>query len=242
MMKSLEGERVVCVGGSSGMGLGIARQALKAGAQVVVTSRSDAKAAKSAERLDGRATGLGVDLADRDSMRRFANEVGRVDHLMITAGAVGRDDFETDPDEARRFMDIKLWGTQTLIYELRGKFENHASIGLLSGGYARWATKDAAQVHVAFNAIEALGRAIAISMAPIRCNVIRPGFVDTGLWDFMGDDERASLRAQEAKNAPIGRVVGPDDIGDAAVMLMRCTAINGCVIPVDGGRHLRPVV
>ena len=68
------------------------------------------------------------------------------------------------------------------------------SITLITGGYAQWATPDAAHVHIAFAATEALARATEVSLAPIRCNIIRPGFVDSSMWDYLGDRERHDLR------------------------------------------------
>ncbi|MEO1068842.1 MAG: SDR family oxidoreductase [Cyanobacteria bacterium J06638_6] len=111
---------------------------------------------------------------------------------------------------------------------------------LITGGYAQWATANTAHVHIAFAAVEALARATAVSLAPIRCNVIRPGFVDSSLWDFLEAKERESLRKQEQQQTLTGSIVSSEDVGLAAVALMTSRAITGVVIPVDGGRHLKP--
>lgn len=241
-MGDLTGQVVVCIGGASGMGLGVAEAAHAAGAQVVVTARSELKAKAAAELIGERASGQAVDLADEQSLRTMFESLGSLDHIMVTAGAQGRSSFaETSPSEAPAFMDNKLWANHRVVWEAHTAIRRDGSITLLTGGYAQWATPDAAHVHVAFAATEALARAVAVSLAPLRCNVIRPGFVDTDMWNFLDDDEREQLRVRERNATLTGRLVTPEDIGQVAVSLMSATAVTGAVVPVDGGRHLRPL-
>ena len=237
--RGLDDALVLCVGGASGMGYGVAEAALEAGAQVVVTSRSNERAARAAAQLGPRVRGVGVDISDEASVSSLFDGLDSVDHLMITAGAVGRSSFlDAPPSEADEFMKTKLWGTHRVIWHARDSLSARASIGLITGGYAQWATPEAAHVHTAFAATEALARTVAVSLAPMRCNVIRPGFVDTALWDFMPDDEREALREKERSGTLTGRVVTPRDIGNVAVALMLAESVTGVVVPVDGGRHL----
>ncbi len=235
----LEGSTVLCIGGSGGMGKGVAEIALAEGANVVVTSRSLAKAEKTAEALGCSAEH--VDIADDTSVKQLFERIGNVSHMMITAGAVGRSSFEDTPlPEAPAFMDGKLWATHRCIWYGRSVMDKRGSITLITGGYAQWATPEAAHVHVAFAATEALARAVAVSLAPIRCNVIRPGFVDSSMWDYLDDDERDKLRKDEIGQTLTKELVSPQDIGEVAVSLMTAAAVTGAVIPVDGGRHLKP--
>lgn len=236
-MDDLDGKTVVCVGGSSGMGYGVARAATDRGARVIVTSRTPERAESAALALG--CDGMGVDITDDSSVQTMFENVGAVDHLMITAGAVGRSAFrEAPPGEAPAFMNAKLWGTHRCLWYGRNALDAAGSITLITGGFAQWATEDAAHVHVAFGAVEALARATAVSLAPIRCNVIRPGFVDSPMWDFMQAEDRERLRHDERDKTLTGRLVTADDIGDIAVSLMVTRAVTGAVIPVDGGRHL----
>lgn len=230
---------VLCVGGTSGMGRGVAEVALAEGATVIITSRSADKANKVAGELG--CLGEHVDISDDTSVRELFERVGTITHMMITAGAVGRSNFlDMPPTEAPTFMNGKLWGTHRCIWYGRSVLDSHGSITLITGGYAQWATPDAAHVHVAFAATEALARATAVSLAPLRCNVIRPGFVDSAMWDFLEKGDREALRESERKQTLTGAVVSPQDIGAVAVSLMTASAVTGVVVPVDGGRHLRP--
>lgn len=235
----LNGSTVLCIGGSSGMGRGVAEVALATGAQVIVTSRSAQTAQQTAEELG--CIGEQVDIADDASVKELFERTGKITHMMITAGAVGRSSFlDTPPDESPTFMDGKLWATHRCIWYARPVLDPRGSITLITGGYAQWATPDAGHVHVAFAATEALARTTAVSLAPIRCNVIRPGFVDSALWDFLDAEEREALRKREQDQTLTGALVSPQDIGMVAVALMSASAVTGVVVPVDGGRHLKP--
>jgi NAD(P)-dependent dehydrogenase (short-subunit alcohol dehydrogenase family) len=83
----------------------------------------------------------------------------------------------------------------------------------------------------------ALTAGLALELAPVRVNLIAPGFVDTPLSaSLLGDDldrRREELRA----TLPIGRVVGPADVAALAVHLMVNTAVTGATYDIDGGQQ-----
>lgn len=219
------------------MGRGVAEVALSEGADVIVTSRSLEKAKETANDIGCQAEA--VDISNETSVKQLFERLDRIDHMMITAGAVGRSSFDdTPPSEAPTFINGKLWATHSCIWYGRAVMPEEGSITLITGGYAQWATPDAAHVHVAFAATEALARATAVSLAPIRCNVIRPGFVDSSMWDYLDSDERERLREKELEQTLTKELVSPQDIGVVATSLMTAPAVTGIVIPVDGGRHL----
>ena len=111
----LEGQVVLCIGGSGGMGRGVAEVALSEGANVIVTSRSLDKAEATAHDLGCQAKQ--VDISNETSIKRLFERLEHVDHMMITAGTVGRSSFEdTPPSEAPTFMNGKLWATHSCIW------------------------------------------------------------------------------------------------------------------------------
>lgn len=233
----MQGKVVLCIGGSSGMGRGIAEASIAAGARVIVTSRTLEKARVAAAEMGCEAAA--VDLESAESIASLFDEMPTLDHLAITAGAVGRSSFaDTPPGEAEAFMNGKLWSTHRCIWEARSKLSHGASITLITGGYSTSVSDEAGHVHIAFRAVEALARVVAVSLAPIRCNVIRPGFIDSSLWDFMDEEERRNLRSRECEKTLTGKLVSPRDFGEAAIRIMTMEAVTGAVIPVDGGRHL----
>jgi len=80
---------------------------------------------------------------------------------------------------------------------------------------------------------------MAVELAPIRVNVIRPGIVDTPLLDRMvpGGDREAVLQAM-AKRIPLRRVAQPEEIADGIVFLMNNTYVTGSTLTIDGGSTL----
>jgi NAD(P)-dependent dehydrogenase (short-subunit alcohol dehydrogenase family) len=77
-----------------------------------------------------------------------------------------------------------------------------------------------------------------LELAPIRVNLIAPGFVDTPLSASLLGDGLEQRRDQLRATLPIGRVVGPQDVAALAVHVMNNTAITGATLDIDGGQQL----
>ncbi|MCE0766249.1 SDR family oxidoreductase [Pseudonocardia kujensis] len=87
-------------------------------------------------------------------------------------------------------------------------------------------------------ALPALTANLALELAPIRVNLLAPGFVDTPLSARLLGDDLDRRREQLRATVPIGRVVGPADVAALALHLMTNTALTGAVYDVDGGQQL----
>ena len=87
-------------------------------------------------------------------------------------------------------------------------------------------------------ALPALVANLALEVAPIRVNLIAPGFVDTPLSAALLGDDLEARREQLRSTLPIGRVVGPADVAALAVHLMVNTALTGATYDIDGGQQL----
>jgi NAD(P)-dependent dehydrogenase (short-subunit alcohol dehydrogenase family) len=83
----------------------------------------------------------------------------------------------------------------------------------------------------------ALTKALALELAPVRVNLIAPGFVDTPLSASLLGAQLDARREQLRATLPIRRVVGPADIAMLAVHLMTNTAITGATYDIDGGQQ-----
>jgi NAD(P)-dependent dehydrogenase (short-subunit alcohol dehydrogenase family) len=81
---------------------------------------------------------------------------------------------------------------------------------------------------------------LAVEVAPIRVNLIAPGFVDTPLSAALLGDDLEARRDQLRTTLPIRRVVGPADVAALAVHLMTNTAVTGATYDIDGGQQLIP--
>jgi NAD(P)-dependent dehydrogenase (short-subunit alcohol dehydrogenase family) len=79
---------------------------------------------------------------------------------------------------------------------------------------------------------------LALEVAPIRVNLIAPGFVDTPLSASLLGDQLDERRAQLRSTLPIGRVVEPSDVAALAIHLMSNPALTGATYDIDGGQQL----
>ena len=86
--------------------------------------------------------------------------------------------------------------------------------------------------------MEALTRALAAELAPIRVNAVCPGVVRTALWSTMTESNRQTMYRDLGKRLPVGRVAEVDELAEAYLYPMREGYSTGQVIVVDGGGAL----
>jgi NAD(P)-dependent dehydrogenase (short-subunit alcohol dehydrogenase family) len=232
----LAGRRVVVVGGTSGMGLATVQATRALGADVVAAGR------RPLARRDalGGVRQAEVDVTDELSVRRLFEDVGELDHLLVTASA-GRPGAFLDQDvaEAHSFMDGKFFGSWACArYAAPRLREGQGSITFVTGGAVVRPPTHGSMITAAFAAVEALTRALAIELGPRRVNTIRPGYTDSDMWSHLPDAERDDLRLRVARAMPVGRMGTPDDIAHAAVFLMTNPQVTGAVLEVTGGETL----
>jgi NAD(P)-dependent dehydrogenase (short-subunit alcohol dehydrogenase family) len=82
----LQDKRVVVLGGSSGIGLEVAKQAASQGASLVIASSSAERVQKAVESIGGEAQGQAIDVSDERAVATFFSKLGTFDHLVFTAG------------------------------------------------------------------------------------------------------------------------------------------------------------
>jgi NAD(P)-dependent dehydrogenase (short-subunit alcohol dehydrogenase family) len=85
-MSSLSGSKVVVIGGTSGIGFGVAKAALAEGAQVIIASSNEAKCTAAIKRLGGteKASYKVLDIHNEAAVKAFFEDLGTVDHLVTT--------------------------------------------------------------------------------------------------------------------------------------------------------------
>ena len=235
---SLSGQTIVVIGGTSGIGLETARLARAEGADVVITARSAERLRQVADELG--ATGASAfDAAEPAPLARFFDElVTPIDHVLVSGGGPYYAPLaEIDFDEARRDIDAHLWVPLLVARSAVGKVRPGGSLVLISGTGGR--NPSAGALISAMTAAQpALARALALEIAPIRVNVVAPGFVDTPLSASILGDGLDARREQLRRTLPIGRVVCPEDVAAVVIHLMVNTAITGATFDVDGGQQL----
>ncbi|HEY1864767.1 MAG TPA: SDR family oxidoreductase [Roseiarcus sp.] len=228
--------RVLVVGGTSGIGAGIARGFLSEGAQLIVTGATAAEAEAARVTLEGAQT-LALDVRDPEAVKRSISGLGSFDHLLYAAGVIRRRE-EHDPEVFDMVLDINLHGAMRVAAAARpiltrgtGTILNIASMlsffgGALVPGYS--ASK---------GGIAQLTKSLALAYAAdgLRVNALAPGWITTPLTQALREDPARSDAI--LSRTALRRWGEPQDIAGAAVFLASPLAafITGVVLPVDGG-------
>jgi NAD(P)-dependent dehydrogenase (short-subunit alcohol dehydrogenase family) len=237
---ALHDQRVLVIGGTSGMGLGAAQAALDAGAAILVAGRRPLAERRALEAPDARIRHAVVDITDETSVRALFDEAGALDHVVVTAapapGSWGPF-LERDVTEIRRYLDEKLIGSLTCARYAAPRLRAGGSITFVTGVAAVKPRPGMAMVSVAFAALEALGRALAVELGPLRVNTIRPGFIDSDMWSFLDHEAREQIREKVRSTFPVRRTGAIEDIGHAAVFLMTNRYVTGATLEVTGGEQ-----
>jgi NAD(P)-dependent dehydrogenase (short-subunit alcohol dehydrogenase family) len=238
MALDLENAEVVVIGGTSGIGLATAAMAQEVGARVTVVGRDETRLAAALDQLGGAARGTALDVADEGAVRDPFAWFDHVDHVAMLAGTRADGDVATiDTAIAREPVDNRLWGALFVCKYAAPKMSD-GSITICTGvGVAR-PRRGGAIVAAAAGGAEVLARAVALEVAPVRVNVIRPGIVDTPLLTRIAGEHRDSVIASQSKRIPLGRIARAEEIAHAILFLMSNTYITGSTLTVDGGVSL----
>jgi NAD(P)-dependent dehydrogenase (short-subunit alcohol dehydrogenase family) len=237
----LQSKHIIVVGGSSGIGLGIARAALAAGGSVTLAARRAQRLEEARVELNGnaRVRCIAIDVGREPDVVRLFQETGPFDHLVVTAvtTAYGRVE-ELDLTAAQRVIDSKLLGPLLLCKHGKRYIRPGGSITFTAGINAYRPTPGGAVVAAANGAVVALARTLAVELAPTRVNVVSPGWVDTPVWDSVAGDRKTEMQAAMAARLPVGRIGTVDELADAYLFIMGNTFTTGTVAHVDGGQRL----
>lgn len=232
--------KVIILGGTSGIGLGTARQAAAAGAQVTVVSGNPAKVEAALRELPQGAEGYALDLSRESNIAEFFRSAGEFDHLVYTAAdsLTLQPLKDTDLQEARKFLELRYWGALAAVKYAAPHIRPGGSIGLM-GGIAGARPQSGWSIAAGLcMAMEGLTRALAVELAPLRVNCVSAGVIRTPLWSNFPEEQREAFYQATASHLPVGRVGEPEDIGRAFVYLMQQTFATGQVLVVDGGAVL----
>jgi NAD(P)-dependent dehydrogenase (short-subunit alcohol dehydrogenase family) len=235
-----ENKRVVILGGSSGIGLAVAEQAASQGAKIVIASSNAERVQRAVESVGVNAQGEIVDLSDEQSVETLFTKLGAFDHLVFTAGdsLYLQDLATTDLKQARRAFELRYWAALAAVKYGSKNIRKGGSIVLTTGVAGRRPRKGWVVAASVCGAIEALTRALAVELAPIRVNAVCPGVVRTNLWHNMAAAEREQLYESVGNSLPVGRVGEPHDIAQAYLFLMQEGFGTGQSLVVDGGTSL----
>jgi len=240
---SLKEQSVVIVGGSSGIGLGVAEALLKEGATITLVGRSQEKLRAAREVLGAgdRVKAIAADVTNEEQVRRVFEQCGALDHLVVTRGVapLNAPIASLDLDAARHFIDVMLVSALTLAKHAAPHLRRGGSITFTSGiSKDKPGHEGGAVVAAVAGAMGYVARALALELAPTRVNVVSPGWVETPMWDEIVGPAKNQMWTDMGKQLPAGRIAKPADIAKAYSFLLGSELTTGIVLEIDGGHAL----
>lgn len=245
-MFSLKGKTAIVTGGRRGIGQVVAEGLAKAGAEIVIFSKSDASAvAEDIVKNGGKAYGILVDVTDEKGVDAAMDEVmkrsGRVDIVFNNAGiCIHKDALSASIDEWRQIIDVNLTG-EYIVARAAGRvmIENKIKGSIINMASMSGSIVNIPQWQASYNASKAgvihMTRSLAMEWVDhgIRVNSLSPGYIGTP----MSADTPKELRDAWMPLIPMHRMGDPEELMPA-ILYLACDAAGyttGADLIVDGG-------
>ena len=225
-------ERILIIGGSSGIGKTLADSLFAEGNDVIIASRNAENAGLEFSG-NGKLTTFNLDAFNEEAVAEFAKRLGEIDHLVVTLrGKTIATPFEqSTTDEVREAFEGKFWPQYYLARHLLKNIKTGGSITLTSG-IASMRSYKGFYWHAAANgAIEALVKSLAVEIAPVRINALSHGFTER----HPNDTERYEIMRKVEPRMPLGRLATQAEIVKGYIYLMQNSYVTGSTLIVDGG-------
>ena len=225
--------KTVVVGGSSGLGLEIARNRSKQGDDVLLTSRDPGRALEVASSLGDGARGVVLDLAEPGSIAGAFDGVDRVDNLVLTAIYRDANSLQTyDLAAAIRLATLKLVGYTEVVHALIPAMHDDSAIVIFGGRAKDRPYPGSTTVSTVNGGVVGMVNSMVTQLAPIRVNALHPGIVgDSPFWAAKPPEVLEGYRSR----TPTGRLATMADIVGAVDFLLTNRGVNGMQLDVDGG-------
>lgn len=251
----LSGQRVLVVGGSAGIGFGVAEASVELGASVIISSSQQSRVDEAVTSLQkaypsakSRISGYVCSLSDESTLEQNIDnlwkQVGTVDHIVYTAG----DALAMRPLKDITFKELKQGGmvrffapfllVKTAFAGNHIKPGTSSSVTLTTGTISQRPRAGWTIPSGFAGGLHSLTRNLALELKPIRVNLVSPGAVDTPLWDTLSKEQREALYKELSEKMPTGRVAKVEHIAHAYLFLMQDENCTGTVIDSNGGSLL----
>ncbi|UVO13680.1 glucose 1-dehydrogenase [Mycobacterium sp. SVM_VP21] len=244
-MQRIEGKTALITGGTSGIGLAIARLFVEHGARVFVTGRDQHALCRVQDELGERCTAIRADVASVGQMRSLATQIGTaagaVDIFVANAGiAYPTPLAETDEARYDQLMDINVKGVFFSMQAVSPLIRRGGSVILLTSFLNQVGRPGLSLLSASKAAVRSLARTWSRELLDrqIRVNAISPGGIDTPLQSQGRTEAQAqAVRDDLAARTPVGRMGTAEEIAQAALYLASDESrfVLGAELVVDGG-------
>jgi NAD(P)-dependent dehydrogenase (short-subunit alcohol dehydrogenase family) len=233
-------QRLLVIGGSSGIGAATAMRFAQAGAEVVITGRNEERLRDVAGRIGPGAIAHRLDAASPAELAAFFAADTRYDHLVLAlSGASGGGTFpDLDLNTLRAGFEGKFWLHLQTLQAALPRLRAGGSVTFITASSARSALPGTAGLAAINGALEAMVGPLAVELAPLRVNAVSPGVIDTPWWDGVSAEQRTELFRSYEKGSPVGRVGQPEDVAQAVLLLATNGFMTGTVLECAGGTTL----
>jgi gluconate 5-dehydrogenase len=243
---SLENETALITGGGTGIGLGIARSMIAAGARVVLVGRRESELANACEELGEGASFVAQDITRFDELpalvQRAEEAAGAPVSILVNNAGIHLKKFavDTTPEEFQSVLNTHLLAAHALTRAVVPGMlaRGHGSILFTSSMAAFMGVPQVVAYAAAKSAFFGMVATLSAELAArgVRVNSIAPGWIFSEMSSKALDGDPAR-KAKVMSRIQMGRMGRPEDIGNAAVFLSSPAAayITGVTLPVDGG-------
>ena len=233
-------EKVVVIGGTSGMGLASAKLLHKYGYQVVITGREQNKVDEKCREIGAGVSGRILDFTDRKAINTFFKAEENLHHLVLVgAGPTAWGAFkDLRPLKLHKAFETKFWGYFHCAQVALTHLNQHGSITIFAGATGRCSMPNNSGLAAVNGAIISWAQTLAKEIGPIRVNTVSPGLIDTPVFDSMSNKDKEAIFTDFKRSAPINRVGQPEEVAQAVHFLISNLNVTGSVIDIDGGMRL----
>lgn len=233
-MLNFTDQKILVVGGTSGIGLATAKLAVALGGQVTVASRTSEKVNAAQKFIGPAVAGRVLDLTSDRGVEDFFGDGTVWDHIVVTGSQVKIAPVRELPLEtARASFDSKFWGFYRVARS--AQIKPGGSLGVIAGFLATRPAAGRALMGAINGAIESLVQGLALELKPVRVNAVSPGTIDTEMWSAMPKEARDAMFAKVAATYPAGCVGKPEDIARQLLLLAATKYATGTIVTLDGG-------
>ncbi|WP_017600110.1 SDR family oxidoreductase [Nocardiopsis lucentensis] len=247
-MGAYEGKRAVVIGGTHGMGMGVAEELVAGDARVLLTGRNERNLEEARAKLAPKAHVVradAADLADIDALAATVREqLGGIDFLHVNAGVSGLAPVAEVTEEAYDWMfDVNAKGAFFTVQRLLPLIADHGSI-VFTTSVTNVSSSAGMSVYSGTKAaLLSFGRVLASELLPrgIRVNAVAPGFIDTPSMGVPGltEEQREEFMRVGDAATPMRRHGTIAEVTRAVLFLgFEATFTSGQEILVDGGLGL----